>query len=77
MLLCRNGKLIFKNQNKQGYSTPTLSIALYLNSMEYHITIIQLIKNFKTHPELIKFLEFKGLNSRLFGDGASLVCNKR
>ena len=44
MLLCRNSKKIFKKQNKQGYSTPTLSNALYLNSVECHITIIHLIK---------------------------------
>ena len=76
MLLCKNSKKIFKKQNKQGYSTPTLSNALYLDSMEYHITIIQLLKNFKPHQELIKFYEIKELNSRHFGNGANLVCNK-
>lgn len=44
MLLCTNSKVILKKQNKQGYSTPTLSNALHLNSMDYHIRIMHLIK---------------------------------
>ena len=76
MLLCRKSKKIFKKQNKQGHSTLILSNALYLNSMEYHITIIQLIKILRP-PRTYEMFEFKGLNARHFGNGANLVCNKR